>query len=364
MLAPIEIAGRRIRYPIVQGGMGIGVSQLRLSGAVSKLGGLGILSSIALDRIIKRRTGLKLKTRAATAYEVEATRDAGGICGMNIMVTPGSYYEERIKGALDGKADFIFSGAGLPMTLAAIAREHDPKSDTGLVPIVSSARALELICRRWERHGVRPAAAVLEGPLAGGHLGWKTREEIEAPENQLERLLPPVLEAAAAHGGFPVIVAGGVYTHEDIKSWLAAGASAVQMGTRFLATEESDASPAFKEAVIKATADDLYVTIDPGSPCGFPFRVIRFSPMWQDQLNNARPVNCDKGYILAYGGCVARDDPTKAFCICNGLLAAVGYNDDEENPLFTAGMNVGRVDRIMPVAELMAELTGESQPTG
>jgi len=358
MLASIELAGRRLRYPIVQGGMGIGVSQLRLSSAVGREGGLGILSSIALDRILQRRVGLKLRTQAATAYEVEATRDAGGICGMNIMVTPGSYYEKRVKGALDGKADFIFSGAGLPMTLAALVKDHDPKTETGLVPIISSARALALICRRWERHGFRPAAAVVEGPLAGGHLGWGSKEDIFNPENALEKLLSPVLDVAAEHGGFPVIAAGGIYTHEDIVKYLNMGATAVQMGTRFLATEESDAGPEFKQAVVDCTPDDIDIAISPGSPCGFPFRILRNSPMWQQMLGPGRPVNCDKGYVLAYGGCIAKDDPTQAFCIRNGLLAAVGYNNDDEYPMFTVGANGWRVDRIVPVAELMAELVG------
>jgi len=358
MLAPIQLAGRHLRYPIVQGGMGIGVSQLRLSSAVGREGGLGVLSSVALDRIIERRDGLKLKTQAATAYEVEATRDACGIAAMNIMVTPGSYYEKRVKGALDGKADFIFSGAGLPMTLAALVKEHDPKTETGLVPIISSARALKLIIRRWERHGFRPAAVVVEGPLAGGHLGWASKDEIANPENSLERLLPPVLDVAAEHGDFPVIAAGGIYTHEDIVKYLDMGAIAVQMGTRFLATEESDASPEFKQAVVECTADDIDIAISPGSPCGFPFRILKNSPMWKQQLGEGRPVNCDKGYVLAYGGCIAKDDPTKAFCICNGLLAAVAYNDDVEKPMFTVGANGWRVDRIMPVAELMAELAG------
>lgn len=360
MLSAIELAGRRIRYPIVQGGMGIGVSQLRLSSAVGQHGGLGVLSSIALDRIIERRVGLKLKTQAATAYEVEATRDVAGICGMNIMVTPGSYYEKRVKGALDGKADFIFSGAGLPMTLAAIVKEHDPRTETGLVPIISSARALKLIIRRWERQGFRPAAAVVEGPLAGGHLGWSTKDEIFAPANALEKLLPPVLDIAAEYGGFPIIAAGGIYTHEDIQKYLAMGATAVQMGTRFLATEESDASPEFKQAVVDCTADDIDIALapGPGSPCGFPFRILKNSPMWQQQLGGGRPVNCDKGYVLAYGGCAAKDDPTKAFCICNGLLAAVAYNDDVEKPMYTVGANGWRVDRILSVKDLMAELVG------
>jgi nitronate monooxygenase len=195
--------------------------------------------------------------------------------------------------------------------------------------------------------------------MAGGHLGWKTRDELDDPANRLELLLPPVLEVAAKYGDIPVIVAGGVYTHEDIVHWLRAGAAAVQMGTRFLATEESDASPLYKASVLQSQPDDIIVAVQPGgSPCGYPFRILKTSPMYQDMLQRARPVNCDKGYVLINGACVAREDNRQAFCICNGLLAALGYNDQVENPIFTVGANAWRVNQVVPVADLMAELIG------
>jgi nitronate monooxygenase len=131
------------------------------------------------------------------------------------------------------------------------------------------------------------------------------------------------------------------------------------MGTRFLATEESDASDEFKTAVVAAKKQDIIVVLEGGSPCGYPFRILRSSPMWQDQLEQRRPAHCDKGYLVMNGQCLAREDPTKAFCICNGLLAARGYNRDDENPMFTVGANAWRLDRILPVSELMAELAGD-----
>ncbi len=358
LLAPWAIGDVTFELPIVQGGMGAGISQARLSGAVGRNGGLGIVSSVALDLLISRREGRKLKTREATALEIDRTRSIGGPCGINVMVALQRDFEDSVLGALDGGVDFIFSGAGLPLTLPNICAGHPRAGEVGLVPIISSARALQILIKRWERQGVRPAAVVLEGPLAGGHLGFRTVDEVADPQNALELLLPPVLDVAAAHGGFPVVVAGGVYTNDDIATWLARGATAVQMGTRFLATEESEASDDYKAAVVAAGADDIAVVHNPGSPCGYPFRILKQSPMWLDHLAQARPVRCNLGYVMINGECAARDNPSSAFCICNGLLAARGHHDKEENPIYTVGANAWRVDRVVPVAELMAELAG------
>jgi nitronate monooxygenase len=359
MLPPLKILDTTIRYPIIQGGMGIGISMARLSGEVGRCGGLGVVSSVALDCIVSKRVGKKLNMQEATAYEIGQARELGGACGINVMVALPRDYENSVRGAIDGGVDFIFSGAGLPQKLPKIVKDYKPDAKTGLVPIISSGKALNLVCRHWERYDARPAAAVLEGPMAGGHLGWKTQAEIDDPENRLEILLPPVLEVAKKYGEFPILVAGGVYTHDDIKNWLKAGAAGVQMGTRFLATHESGATDFYKEHVIKATADDIMVAIKPGSPCGYPFRILKNAPMWQDLLCNRRKPFCDKGYVMIGTACAAKDAPETAFCICNGLLASSGYNDDVENPIFTVGTNAFRVDKIVPVAELMAELTGE-----
>lgn len=349
----------RIPLPIVQGGMGVGVSLYPLACAVAVAGGLGLLSSACLDRMVGERTGTRVDTAEAVHSEVAAAKAGGGYAGINIMVALQRDYEATVTAAIDAGADAIVSGAGLPLSLPAIK----PPGDTALIPIVSSARALELICRRWERLHYRPDAVVLEGPLAGGHLGFRA-DQVDLAENTLERLLPPVKEVAQAHGDFPVIVAGGIYTHADIRRFLALGADGVQMGTRFLATEESGASADYKQAVLRARPEDILVANDPGSPCGLPFRVLAESPMYRSTLARRRAPRCDKGYVLGkdaqgrYAVCAARHDNEHSFCICNGLCSAAGHDASTEEPLYTAGVTAARVDRIVPVRELMAELSG------
>jgi len=359
-LPPLIIKGKRIPVPIVQGGMGVGVSLYSLARAVAVEGGFGVISSACLDRLLSKRNRKKYDIHEAVYEEISLSKAAGGFAGINIMVALIRDYNDSVKGAIDAKADAIISGAGLPLTLPAI---QAPK-DTALIPIVSSARALEIICRKWEKLGYRPDAVVLEGPLAGGHLGFKF-DEIDLEANRLEVLLPPVKDAARKHGDFPVIVAGGIYTYEDIVRFIRMGADGVQMGTRFLATEESSATPAYKEAVMKARKEDIVIAQDSASPCGLPFRVIRQSPMFVEALQRRRKPKCDKGYVLfkdAEGKltrCLAKERHEEFFCICNGLLSSSGYNPDKEEPLYTVGSNAYRIDRIVSVRALMDELTGK-----
>ena len=360
-LSQLVVKGRTLPLPIVQGGMGVGVSLAALAGAVARAGGAGVLSSACIDRLVSKRSGRRVGTYDAMYEEVSLARAGGGYVGVNIMVALQRDYEASVRGALDAGADAIISGAGLPLGLPAI---QDPK-ETALIPIVSSARALELICRKWERLGARPDAVVLEGPLAGGHLGFRM-DQIDLEENRLESLLPPVKEMAAKYGGFPIIVAGGIYSHDDIRRFMALGADGVQMGTRFLATEESAATPAYKDAVVRARDEDIVVADDPGSPCGLPFRVIRESAMYQSALVRRRTPKCDKGYVLLkdvtgkFVRCAAKASNEHHFCICNGLLSSAGYNSEAEEPLYTVGTTASRVDRVVPVRELMAELAGPS----
>jgi nitronate monooxygenase len=339
--------------------MGVGVSLHPLAQAVAREGGLGIVSSACLDRLVSKRTGKKVNTYEAAYEEVSLAKAGGGFAGINIMCALGRDYEDSVRGALDAGADAIISGAGLPLSLPAI----QPAGDTALIPIVSSGRALELICRKWERLKARPDAVVLEGPLAGGHLGFRM-EQIDMDSNRLESLLPEVKDMARRYGDFPVIVAGGIYTNEDITRFLAMGADGVQMGTRFLATEESSASPAYKEAVVRSREEDIIVAHDPGSPCGLPFRVIKQSPMYVSALAKLRKPKCDKGYVLLkdnegkYTRCPAKESNEHHFCICNGLLSSAGYNADREEALYTVGTNAYRVREIVPVRTLMRELAG------
>lgn len=358
-MKPLKIKDKLINVPIIQGGMGVGVSLQRLARAVAKEGGVGIISSACIDRLVSKRTGKRLNTYDAVYLEISEAKAEGGYVGINIMVALMRDYQDSVRAAIDAGADCIISGAGLPLSLPTIQK---PK-DTALIPIVSSARALEIICKKWERVGYRPDAVVLEGPLAGGHLGFSI-DQIDKEEFTLENLFPPVKETAMRHGDFPVIVAGGIYTKEDIERMLKMGADAVQMGTRFLATEESDADELYKQAVINAKKEDIIVAVKPGSPCGLPFRVLKHSPMFVSALKGLRKPKCDKGYVLTkdangnYTICPAKTDNTNYFCICNGLLSSAGYNPLEEEPLYTVGTNAYRVDRIMTVKELMDELCG------
>jgi len=340
--------------------MGVGVSLFPLARAVAEEGGVGIVSSACLDRLVSERTGKKLNSYEAAYEEVSQAKAHGGFAGINIMCALARDYNDSVKGALDAGADMIISGAGLPVSLPAI---QNPK-DTALIPIVSSTRALEIICKKWEKLGYRPDAVVLEGPLAGGHLGFKM-DQIDIESNRLENLLPPVKDAAKKYGDFPIIVAGGIYTYEDIARYMKAGADGVQMGTRFLATVESSASPDYKSSVVAAQDEDIIVAFDPGSPCGLPFRIIKQSPMYVSALSKLRKPKCDKGYVLQkdsegkYSLCPAKASNEHHFCICNGLLSSANYNADKEEPLYTVGTTASRVDKIVSVQSLMQELTGK-----
>jgi nitronate monooxygenase len=359
MLMPLTIKGKKIRVPIIQGGMGVGVSLHPLAKAVAQEGGLGIISSACVDRIVSKRTGKKKNIYEAVYEEVSLSKIKGGFAGINIMTALGRDYTASVQGALDAGADVIISGAGLPLNLPAI---QAPK-DTALIPIVSSARALDIICKKWEKLGYRPDAVVLEGPLAGGHLGFRI-DQVDLESNKLENLLPPVKDMARKFGDMPVIVAGGIYTHSDILKFMDMGADGVQMGTRFLATEESSATEAYKQSVVSARDEDIIVAYRPGSPCGLPFRVIKQSPMYVSSLQQLRTPKCDKGYVLMkdaegkYTVCPAKENNKDYFCICNGLLSSAGYNSDEEEALYTVGTNASRVDKIVSVKTLMDELTG------
>ncbi|HME44608.1 MAG TPA: nitronate monooxygenase [Syntrophorhabdales bacterium] len=357
-LPALKIKGKIAEVPIIQGGMGIGVSLSPLASAVAKEGGVGIVSSACLDRLLSKRNGKTLTTYEATFEEVSLAKAKGGVAGINIMVALARDYDSSVRGAIDAGADIIISGGGLPLHLPHI---KEP-GDTALVPVVSSARALDLICKKWERAGYRPDAVVLEGPLAGGHLGFAF-DQIYLESNRLENLFLPVKEMSLKYGGFPVIVAGGIYTHEDIVRFLRLGADGVQMGTRFLATDESSASPAYKQAVVDARKEDILVAKEPGSPCGMPFMVIKNSPMFRSALEGKREPFCDKGYILSrnregvFTRCPARNDNKSTFCICNGLLSSAGYNPLSEQPLYTVGANGYKVDKVLSVKTLMDELT-------
>jgi nitronate monooxygenase len=351
------------KNPIWQGGMGAGISRARLASAVSREGGLGIISSVGLDAICLAKTGRKIDIYTAVREEIEKAKDlcGGGPIGINVMRAVYQDYEPSVRAAIDAGVDAIISGAGLPMNLPSIQLP----GHTALVPIVSSFRGLRVLITAWSKCHYRPDAVVLEGPMAGGHLGFKF-QELEDPEFALEKLLPPVLDLAHKNGDIPVIVAGGIFTHEDIIKFLTMGASGVQLGTRFLGTHESDASLSYKQALVAAEQEDIIVVSYPerlpASSAGLPFRTIRSSPA----LTANRLPKCTYGYLLRpnsegklYCPAMPQNPESGSFlCPCSELLASCDC-DPNEPELYTVGSNAYRVKEILSVAKLMAELRGE-----
>lgn len=354
-LPSLNIRNTTIPTPIIQGGMGIGYANHVLAGTVAKNGGLGIISCAALDRVVGHRIGEKIKIREACAREVQ---DAKALCdgasiGVNIMVATVNSYEDCVLGSMDGGVDVIISGAGLPIKLPAIAATHPRNNEVALVPIVSSARALKIIIRKWAKYDRLPDAVVVEGPLAGGHIGWTKKEEAFAEKNTLENLVAEVYELAKEYD-IPVIAAGGIHNHEDIKKFLELGCQGVQMGTRFLATYESGASQHYKEQLVSCKEEDIELADGIGSPCGMLFRVIKTAPFYQQALRRERAPRCDKGYVLVNNECEAKTT-TDSFCICNGLLASTIPTREKE--LYTVGARAGELTEIISVESLMKELT-------
>ncbi len=354
----LKIKNFVIKHPIIQGGMGIGVSLHELARAVAIEGGMGVISSAALDRILTRRYGKTFNVYRAIRKEIELAKSSRGVIGVNIMVALQKDYEPSVKAAIDSNADAIISGGGLPLSLPSIKKS----GNTALIPIVSSPRSLDIICKKWEKQGYRPDACILEGPLAGGHLGFKL-EDIDKPENRLENLLPYVKDIAKKYGEFPVIVAGGIYDKEDIVRMIKLGADGVQIGTRFLASTESGASMEYKKAVVNAKKEDIIIAHKPGSPCGLPFRILKQSPMYLSTLKGLRQPKCNMGYVLSkdsegkFSKCIAKENHLEAFCICNGLLSSGGYNSDKEEPLYTVGAIAEKIEKIQSIKEIFNELT-------
>jgi nitronate monooxygenase len=358
-LPTIKINDAHREVIFVQGGMGVGISLAGLARAVAKRGGIGTISSAGLAALVTKRLGRRVDARQAAAIEVAESKQNSGCIAMNIMVALHADFTNSILGAVEGGVDALILGAGLPTSLPD-SLEH---SDIALIPIVSSVKALRIIYKRWtDRLKRAPDAVVLEGPLAGGHLGF-AHADVAKEEFRLENIFGPVKDFAQKHGDFPVIVAGGIYYHEDIVRWVNdLGADGVQMGTRFAATHESGASADFKQAMIDCCEEDIIVPDKPGSPCGLPFRIIQTSPGFQTAMEKTRPPKCNRGLVLRkdaeghFTVCPARNSHD-SFCICNVLFAAHGFTDKEE-PIYTIGGRGHLVDRILSVDELMDELIG------
>jgi nitronate monooxygenase len=354
---PLVIGDLTIRTPIVQGGMGVAISLGGLASAVANEGGVGVIATAGICYAERDRvTNFRESNIRALRREIQNARArTQGVLGVNIMAAL-SNYEDLARTAMEEGIDVIFSGAGLPMNLPAYRTEG---VRTKLVPIVSSGRAAAIVARRWkERFDSLPDAFVVEGPLAGGHLGFKA-EQLDDPKFALEHLVAEVLvvtrEIEKTHGvHIPVIAGGGVYTGADIRRTLALGAEGVQMATRFVTTNECDASEAFKQSYIDAKEEDLMII---KSPVGLPGRAIRNQFLDDVSRGEKKPFACPFHCIVT---CDVVNSP---YCIAQALLNARRGN--LENGFAFAGANAWRATKVVSVHELVETLRqeyAESEP--
>ena len=353
-LPPLKIGDLVIDPPIIQGGMGVLVSASRLASSVSNEGSLGVIASVGTgeDWHEKDINYPKRSYRSLRALIRKAKTLTSNPIGVNIMCALTNY-KTLVQASVEEDVDVIISGAGLPLKLPGMVEKKQIK----LIPIVSSGRAAELICKTWLRRFKRlPDAFVVEGPLAGGHIGFDMEElQKEVPETLLETPLGATLEVAdrfAQEAGvekIPVIAAGGIYDGRDIARFLHLGASGVQMATRFVCTDECDVAQEYKETYLNCHKEDIIVI---KSPLGLPLRVIRND--FIDRVLRGEEV----GFKCQFHCLLTCDPKTTNYCIGDALLnASRGIMDQG---FATCGANAYRVDKIVPVRELIDELVTEA----
>jgi len=339
--------------PILQGAMGVGVSLSKLAAAVANEGGIGVISGVQIgfqeddfekDNEVANIRALKKHIRKARELS------PNGIIGVNLMVAINNY-KDMVIAAVEEKIDLIISGAGLPKDLPGLIKG----TKTKIAPIVSSGKAAALIAKLWDRKfQYTPDMVIVEGPDAGGHLGFSREELNGADKPQLEEIVKDVIKALKPYEtkynkSIPIIAAGGIFNGKDIAKYLKLGAAGVQMGTRFVATEECDADIRFKEAYINAQEGDIAIV---QSPVGMPGRAIYNDLMKrveQERIPVKKCYNCLKP-------CQPKTTP---YCISTALINAVNGNIDEG--LVFAGSHAHRINRITTVKELMKELVLEAQ---
>ena len=346
-LKELRIGELVARIPVIQGGMGVGVSLHKLAGAVAAEGGIGIISTAQIGfrkpEFKKDPIGtnlLTIKEEIAKAREIAK----GGIIGVNIMVATQKY-EEYVKAAVEAGVDLIISGAGLPVSLPEIVG----KAKTKLAPIVSSLKSAQVICKYWKKKYDRePDMVVIEGPEAGGHLGFSMEQLTGEAELDFDAEIRNITEfvhqlGTEAGKEIPVVVAGGIYTREDAEKAVSLGADGVQMATRFVTTYECDAPDSYKQAYIKAAKEDIVLV---KSPVGMPGRAIR-----NGFVEKAKEGRIPHGACkLCVSTCKPAETP---YCITEALVNAV--SDRTEDALLFCGSNAYRAEKLESVHEIMQE---------
>ena len=347
IVKPLAIGDLIAKVPLIQGGMGVGVSLSSLAGAVAAEGGIGVLSTAQIgyrepdfdnDPIGANLRAIKTEIRKAR----QIARD--GILGVNIMVATRKY-EEYVKSAVEAGIDLIISGAGLPMDLPKLVGA----AKTKLAPIVSSVKSAQVIMRYWwKKYNRLPDAVIIEGPLAGGHLGFHKDQLADIDklhyDDEVRAIIKKVNEAASEHDAdIPVIMAGGVYTRDDMEHYLEMGASGAQMATRFVTTYECDADDAYKQSYIDAKKEDIVIV---QSPVGMPGRAI-LNPF----MKRAKEGQVPHGKCHL---CVSTCNPAETpYCITDALVNAVKGKIDDA--LLFCGANAYRATKLEHVKDIMDE---------
>lgn len=349
MLQGLTLGTKTLSVPIIQGGMGIGISMSSLASAVMKEGGIGVISAAmpGFDEPDFETNPIEANVRALKR-EIKKAKETEGILGVNVMVA-SQHYDLYVNTAIEAGADLIISGAGLPLKLPDYVRGR-----CMMAPIVSSGKAARVILSMWDRHHhAIPDLIVIEGYQAGGHLGFSKQDLISNTCQSNEAILKEVLDVVKPfetkyNKHIPLFVAGGIYSHEDIVHFINLGADGVQMATRFIATKECDASVGFKEMIVHAKREDIVLV---KSPAGMPGRAIRNS--FVRQMENGEPQTITKCY-----GCMVPCNPASTpYCITRALIHAA--KGDTENGLFFTSTSAARIDHISDVHSLMKELIGE-----
>ena len=333
--------------------MGVGISMSKLAVAVANQGGVGVISAAGLG-LVHRNPALSYLEANMEGLRIElqkARERTRGVIGVNIMVAMTNF-ADLVRTAVSEKADIIFSGAGLPLDLPSFLK---PESLTKLVPIVSSGRAAKIICEKWKSmHNYLPDAFVVEGPKAGGHLGFK-KGKLDDANNSLEELVSDVVKEVSFYEEkyqkeIPVIAAGGIYTGQDIYNIMQKGARGVQLGTRFVTTHECDASPEFKQAYIDASEDDMEII---QSPVGMPGRAVKNNFIDKVKLGLKMPIKCPFHCIKT---CDVSSSP---YCIITALYNA--YKGNMKSGYAFAGSNAYLATKITSVKEVFNELIADFQ---
>jgi len=351
----LKIGDLAIKVPIIQGGMAVGISLSGLASAVANAGGAGVIATAGIGMMEPDfNTDFKQANQRALRKEIRKARAAtNGVIGINIMVAL-SDFQDMVRISIEEKADLVLLGAGLPLRgLDSLIPKNKGERKPKVIPIVSSSRAAKLIFQYWQKnyHHI-PDAVVLEGPLAGGHLGFK-REQIDHPDYTLEKILPEIISVLKPfekefNKKIPVIVAGGIYTGADIFYYFQMGAQGVQMATRFVATEECDASHHFKQSYLDCKKNDLVII---NSPVGLPGRAIKNQFLQEVFEGNKKPFKC-------YWKCLKTCDfKTAPYCIASALTHA--QKGDFENGFAFAGANAYRIKELITVKKLIADLIEE-----